>query len=188
VDPVVAGFIAGEESAIRAVHQRYGGPIRTVARSMVNDPELVAEVVQQTFVKAWRAASKFDGERELGPWLYAIARRTAIDVLRKEGRPTAGGHGPETDVAVTPLSFERTWEMFEVRRALNGLPSGEQEVVKLNHLMGLTHSEIAERLEIPVGTVKSRSNRAHRRLAVALGHLSPSANRSGSPTVKEGED
>jgi RNA polymerase sigma-70 factor (ECF subfamily) len=173
MDPVVAGFIAGDEQAVRTVHQRYGGAVRTVARSMVDDRELVAEIVQQTFVKAWRAAASFDGERELGPWLYAIARRTAIDVLRKERRPTASAHEPETDVAVTPLSFERTWEMFEVRRALDALPDGEREVMRLNHLAGLTHPEIADRLGIPVGTVKSRSARAHQRLAAALGHLAP---------------
>lgn len=186
MDELIARFRAGDEAAIREVHQRYGGAVRTVARSMVGDPELVAEVVQQTFVKAWRAAADFDGDRELAPWLYSIARRTAIDTLRRERRPTTGDHGPEVDVAVTPISFERTWEIFEIRQAIADLPPDEREVVRLSHLVGLTHPEIAERLGVPVGTVKSRSGRAHKRLHAALGHLR-TANRSADPDVVGGE-
>ena len=70
-----------------------------------------------------------------------------------------------------PIAFERTWEAFEVRAALDQLPSDEREVVRLAHFEGLTHSEIADRLDVPVGTVKSRSFRAHRRLAGLLAHL-----------------
>jgi RNA polymerase sigma-70 factor, ECF subfamily len=189
VDPIVAGFRAGDPDAVRAVYRRYAGAIHTVARSIVGtDPELCADVVQQTFVKAWRAASTFDGDRDLAPWLYSIARRTAIDAVRAERRPTRGDHEPETDVAVTTLSFERTWEAHEIRRALDDLPPGEREVVRLAHLDGLTHTEVAERLGLPAGTVKSRMNRAHKRLAAALGHLLPdTANRPAGPHVQVGE-
>jgi len=191
VADLVARFRAGDESAVRDVYQRYGGAIQTVARSMTRDPELVAEIVQQTFVKAWRASATFEEGRDLAPWLYTIARRTAIDALRREMRPTAGDHDPEVDVAVTTLSFERTWEIHEVRRALDGIPVEEREVVRLSHLVGLSHPEIADRMGIPVGTVKSRSARAHKRLAVALGHLAdpPSvANRRAGADVVEGEE
>lgn len=182
---VVARFRAGDEDAVRAVYRHYGGAVQTVARSMISDPELVAEVVQQTFVKAWRAASTFDESRDLAPWLYTIARRTAVDVLRREMQPTRGDHEPETDVAVTTISFERTWEIHEVRRALDGLPPDEREVVRLSHLVGLSHPEIAARMGVPVGTVKSRSARAHARLAAALGHL---ANRTGVSGVESTEE
>lgn len=181
MEDVVAGFRAGNEDAVREVYRRHGGAVTTVARSMVGQPELVEEVVQQTFLKAWKAASGFDENRELAPWLYSIARRTAIDVLRRERRPTAGDHEPETDVSVTPLSFERTFEAFEVRQAIDDLPIEERAVVELSHRIGLTHPEIAEKLGVPVGTVKSRSARAHRRLAAALGHLAPSNQREPNP-------
>ncbi len=170
MDDLQRRFRAGEPDAVRAVYRRYGGAVHTVARSIVGD-DLAGDVVQQTFVKAWRAAASFDTDRDLAPWLYAIARRTAIDVLRVERSPTRGGHGPEVEVGVETLSMERTWEVFEVRRALDDLPEGEREVVRLSHLEGWTHAEIASRLGVPVGTVKSRSARAHRRLAAALGHL-----------------
>lgn len=182
---VIARFRTGDEDAVRAVFRHYGGAVQTVARSMTGDRELVAEIVQQTFVKAWRAAASFDVTRDLAPWLYTIARRTAVDVLRREMQPTRGDHEPETDAAVTTISFERTWEIHEVRRALDELPDGEREVVRLGHLVGLSHPEIAERLGVPVGTVKSRSARAHKRLAVALGHL---ANQTDTTHVEVEED
>lgn len=179
-----ARFVAGDSDAVREVIAEFGGPVRTVARSMTSEPELVAEVVQQTFIKAWKASSSFDPQRELAPWLYSIARRTAIDVLRRERRPTMGDHEPETDVAVTPMSFEQTWERYEVRRAIEQLSPEEREVIRLSHLVGVPHSEIAERLGLPLGTVKSRANRGMKRLAVALGHLNDSGIQSGRNDVE----
>ena len=179
-------FRAGEPDAIRALYREYGGAVHTVAISIVRDRELAADVVQQTFVKAWRAAASFEGGREVAPWLYSIARHTAIDVLRSEARPTRGGHEPEVEVPVDGESMEAAWERFEVRRAVDGLPEDEREVVRRSHLLGHTHEEIAQQLGVPIGTVKSRSSRAHKRLAVALAHLhtaEPAANQSPTPTV-----
>jgi RNA polymerase sigma-70 factor (ECF subfamily) len=177
----LAGFRAGDPDAVRVVYRRHAGAVHTVARSMVGDPELAAEVVQQTFLKAWRAAATFEEGKEMAPWLYAIARRTAIDVLRHERRPTTGGHGPEQDQAVTMISFDRTWEVLEVREAVASLPDGEREVVRLQHLEGFSQAEVAERLGVPIGTVKSRSARAHQRLATTLGHLAPGAEHADDP-------
>jgi len=182
---LVAQFRAGDPDAIRELYGRFGGAVSTVARSIVRDPELASEVVQSTFVKAWRSAHQFEGDRELAPWLYAIARRTAIDALRKEHKPTRGDHEPEIDVGVEPHTFERTWIQFEVRQAIDSLPADEREVVRRSHLLGETHAQIAEAMGVPVGTVKSRSGRAHRRLASALAHLD--ANRSASDDVERGE-
>jgi RNA polymerase sigma-70 factor (ECF subfamily) len=195
VTTLVEDFRAGDPDAVRAVYRRYAGAVHTVARSVVGpDEALCADVVQQTFTKAWRAARTFDSDRSLGPWLYAIARRTAIDALRSERRPTRGDHAPETDVEVVTLSFEQAWEAHEVRSALDDLPPDEREVVRLAHLLGLSHAEVADRLGVPLGTVKSRMHRAHRRLAAALAHLLPEqdpkgqgANRTGSATVQGGE-
>lgn len=187
MNELIARFRAGDEAAVRSIHQRYAGAVGTVARSMMTEPDLIAEVVQQTFIKAWRAIESFDDSREFAPWLYAIARRTAIDVLRKEKRPTTGDHEPETDVAVEGVSFERTWEIYEVRLAIDELPPDEREVVRLSHLAGLTHPEIAERLGVPIGTVKSRSGRASKRLHAALKHTRVPANQTGVSSVQEDE-
>jgi RNA polymerase sigma-70 factor (ECF subfamily) len=183
---LIERFRAGDPDAVREIYREHAGAVHTVARSIVRDRELAADVVQQTFVKAWRAARSFEGNRELAPWLYSIARHTAIDMVRSESRPTRGGHAPEVEVAVEPETFERTWERFEVRRAVDALPEVEREVVRRSHLAGYTHEAIAEQLGIPVGTVKSRSARAHKRLAAALAHLT--ANRVDDGDVVEVEE
>jgi RNA polymerase sigma-70 factor, ECF subfamily len=164
-------FAAGEEEAVTAVYRRYAGPVLTVAMATLGRRDLADEAVQTTMLKAWRAASSFDPSRELAPWLYAIARRVAIDIYRRESRAATATELGDDDVAVVPLSFERTWEAWEVRTALEKLPPDEREVVRLSHLVGLPHPQIAEQLGVPLGTVKSRSSRAHRRLAGLLSHV-----------------
>jgi RNA polymerase sigma-70 factor (ECF subfamily) len=168
---LIARFAAGDDAAVRAIYARYAGPILTVAMGTLAKRDLAEEVVQTTMLKAWRAAGSFDSSRDLAPWLYAIARRVAIDVYRREKLPATREQLEDWQVAVVPLSFERTWEVWEVRSALEQLPAEERVVVRLAHFGGLTHAEIAERLDIPIGTVKSRSNRAHRRLAALLAHV-----------------
>ncbi len=121
---------------------------------------------------AWRAAAKFDPTREPAPWLYAIARRVAVDIYRRErrhqGRLPLDG---KADVAALPESFEQTWEAWQVRLALDEMPADLRAIIEATHYLGLTHRETARRLGLPIGTVKSRSHRAHRRLATLLAHL-----------------
>ena len=185
-DALVARFKSGDADAIRQVYREYAGAVTTVARSIVRDAELTADVVQQTFLKAWRSADRFDGSGEISSWLYAIARRTAIDTLRSESKPTRGGHEPEVEVGVDDLAFDRTWIQFEVRAAIDALPADEREVIRRSHLLGETHRQIAEAMGVPVGTVKSRSGRAFKRLAAALDHLD--ANQVESPDVVKDEE
>jgi RNA polymerase sigma-70 factor (ECF subfamily) len=168
---LAAGFAAGDEAAVRAVYSRYAGPIVTVAMGTLGKRELADEVVQTTMLKAWRAAASFDPSRDLAPWLYAIARRVAIDIYRRETRAGTPEELTDDRAAVVPLSFERTWEAWEVRCALERIPPDEREVVRLAHFLGMTHAEISEHLNVPIGTVKSRSSRAYKRLAALLAHV-----------------
>jgi RNA polymerase sigma-70 factor (ECF subfamily) len=164
-------FAAGDEGAVREVYARYARPVLTVGLRALGRRDLADEVLQTTMLNAWRAAPTFDPARRLAPWLYAIARRVAIDVHRREARAAVPGVVPDDTSGADDPSFERTWEAWEVRRALTRLPPDEAAVVRLAHLEGLTHREVAHRLGVPVGTVKSRSARAHGRLAALLGHL-----------------
>jgi len=166
---VMRRFSDGDPGAVRDLYDRYGRPVFTVAYRALGDRSLAEEAVQQTFLQAWRAAAKFDPERDPAPWLYAIARRVAIDLYRRERRHDSDREEPE--VAVLPDSFEAAWEAWEVRSALDRVPADEREILRATHFLGLTHEEIAERLGLPIGTVKSRSYRAHRRLAELLSHL-----------------
>ena len=163
-------FKSGDPDAVRELFEQFGRPVFTIAYRALNDRGLAEEAVQQTFLQAWRAASRFDPDREPGPWLYAIARRVAVDLYRRERRHESGDR-EELEVAILPPSFEGMWEAWEVRTALEKIPRDEREVLRATHFLGLTHEETAERLGIPVGTVKSRSFRAHRRMATLLSHL-----------------
>jgi RNA polymerase sigma-70 factor, ECF subfamily len=178
-------FSSGDDDSMRAVYERYGRAVHTVAFSIVHNSATAADVVQATFVKAWRAAGTFNPERDLGPWLYTIARRQAIDTLRRERRVEPAE--PEAvDVVELPPSLESTWEAWEVRLAVDQLPADEREVVRLAWFLGLSHPEIADQLAVPIGTVKSRSHRAHKRLASLLAHV-VAENRSDSTGVEVDE-
>jgi len=165
-------FREGDPEAVRHVYRCYGRLVYAVAYRVLGDRGLAEDATQQTFLKAWRAADGLDEDREMGPWLATIARRVAIDVQRGEARRGADPleFAAPSDPALTsqPESAEVLYGVWEVRRALSELPPDEEEVVRLQHFEGLTHTEIARRLQLPTGTVKSRSFRAHKRLAVQL--------------------
>ena len=166
-------FRAGDPVAVRAVYERYGRLVFAVAMQVLGDRALAEDATQQAFVQAWRSAHSFDTERDLAPWLATIARRAAVDVHRREGDrrmsslddPLIGRWRASTG------GLDRAYETWTVREAVDALPPEERDVVRLQHLEGFTHAEIAKQLAIPIGTVKSRSSRAHRRLAGQLGYL-----------------
>jgi RNA polymerase sigma-70 factor (ECF subfamily) len=161
---VLLSFGRGEEDGVRAAYQRYAGPVYVVAMSVLGDRHLAAEAVQETFIRAWRAAARYNPEQGLAPWLFTIARRVSIDISRARRRVAVAVIDDEAP-ASPPPQLESLWEAYQVRRAVDQLPTDERQVVRLQHFEQLTHAEIAERLGIPLGTVKSRSHRAHRRLA-----------------------
>jgi RNA polymerase sigma-70 factor, ECF subfamily len=165
-------FAHGDESALREVVRLYSGPMFTTALHILGDRDLAADAVQDAFVRAWRAASTFDAGRDLKPWLYTITRRAAVDVhRRRRGAHDIGLDDLAAPPAVAGPALENTWEAWEVREALEQLPADEHEVMRLTYFDGATYPEIAETLGVPVGTVKSRAFRAHRRLRDLLGHL-----------------
>jgi RNA polymerase sigma factor (sigma-70 family) len=172
---VRARFADGDPDAVRAVYRAYGRLVYAVAYRLLADRGLSEEATQQTFLKAWQASASVDPNRELGPWLATIARRVAIDLHRREARHSAAPLDEVTseDPALVsmPMTVEAAYEIWEVRRAVSALPADDQQVARLQHFEGLTHAQIGERLGVPVGTVKSRSFRAHKRLATDLQHL-----------------
>jgi RNA polymerase sigma-70 factor (ECF subfamily) len=160
----IDAFRRGEDAGVRAVYARFAGPVYAAAHSVLHDHDLATEAVQETFVRAWRSAAKYDPRRGLAPWLYVIARRVAIDIHRSR-RHLADGPPDDNAIVTLPPELDTIWEAFQVRAAVDQLPADERAVVRLSHFEQLSHPEIAARLDIPLGTVKSRSHRAHRRLA-----------------------
>jgi RNA polymerase sigma-70 factor (ECF subfamily) len=168
-------FRDGDPDAVRAVYREYGRLVYAVAHKILGDRGLAEEATQQTFVKAWRAAGSLDASHEMGPWLATIARRAAIDIHRREAlraaRPLESVVADDPSLTSAPMSAESFYDVWEVRRVVADLPDDERRIVHMQHFEGMTHAQIAQRLGLALGTVKSRSFRAHQRLAAALGHL-----------------
>jgi RNA polymerase sigma-70 factor (ECF subfamily) len=181
---LAAWFATGDPEATRAVYRAYGSLVYSVAYKVLGNSGLAEDAAQQAFLQAWRAAGTFDPTRALAAWLASIARRTAIDVYRRERRHIGGRdlEDVESELITMPPSVEQIYDVSEVRHAVDALPDEDRKLIRMQHFDELTHNEIAQRLEIPVGTVKSRSFRAHRRLAGLLGHLAPQIDLTGSPT------
>ncbi|WP_440072205.1 RNA polymerase sigma factor [Streptosporangium sp. OZ121] len=164
-------FRKGDPHALTEMYERFAAPMFATALNLLGDRELAADAVQLAFVQAWKAAGSFDAERELRPWLYAIVRRTAVDVYRRERRYTntvpIDVLERETPV-MSDTSMETAWNAWRVREALDSMSPEDRTVLYLAYFESLSQSEIAGCLAIPIGTVKSRTSRAHKRLASLL--------------------
>ena len=158
----------GTMTEVFSCHQRR---LVAMGRRMGCDRDRAHDAVQEAFIKAWRFADRYDPERPVGSWLSAITRSTVIDLHRKdERRAPVATLAEATSVPDARAERELSLGMTRsaVRCAVTALPAVEREAVALSHFEGLTHEEIAARLQVPLGTVKSRLFRAYRRLALLL--------------------
>jgi RNA polymerase sigma-70 factor (ECF subfamily) len=172
---VLEGFRRGDESAVREMYRAYGNLVYGVALRALGRRELAEEATQQTFVRAWQAADRIDVLRDPAPWLATIARNTAIDVHRRETRretraidSVSAEHPALVSTSPDLAALDAVWQ---VRQAIDALPTEERAVVQLQYMSGMTHREIAATLGLAIGTVKSRLHRAHGKLAHLLSHL-----------------
>jgi RNA polymerase sigma-70 factor (ECF subfamily) len=202
---LAARIAAGEEAAFVIAYDRHAGFVFGSVARFLGDREAAAEVVQDAFVTLWRRARQFDSRSgSLLTWLLAIARHRAIDRLRADGRRpsrdairldaltseggSSGNAGnPEVppaliaDRATDPASVAtRRWAQSVVRTGIAELPENERTVILLGYAEDLSQAEIAERLEWPLGTVKSRTRRAMAQLRSRLGPVAELTEASGS--------
>ena len=172
---VLEAFQRRDPDAVRALYREYGKLVYAVAHRVLGRHDLAEDAVQQTFVRAWQASERIDVERDPAPWLATIAKRVAIDIHRRGARRPAVALSAvsPTDAAIVslPPDLAKLDAVWHVRRAIDALAPDESAIVRLQHLDGMTHAEVAEKLGLPLGTVKSRSHRAHQKLAELLGHL-----------------
>ncbi len=166
---LVARMAAGDDGApVAELFRRYSGRIYGFALRLLADSGLAEEVVQETFVRLWRTASRFDPQRgTVGAYLFVIARSVATDVRR---RPSSRVHGPVEDVFLPPVedNVDQLMDSLVVREALDGVSAPQREVLALAYDEGMTQSEIAQRLGIPLGTVKTRMFHGLRALRAGL--------------------
>lgn len=157
-------------------YRQFSGPMFATAFSLLGNRDLAADALQQAFVQAWRASATFDATRGLQPWLYAITRRAAVDVYRRQHRsssqvPYDDAWSVNGELELEGPSLDTAWKVWQVRQALDQIHPDERKVLELAYYGGLSQTEIAARLGIAVGTVKSRTSRAQKRLAALLTHL-----------------
>ena len=165
-----------DPAAFEIVYDRHGGAAYSLAYRIVGDRAVAEEVTQEAFLSVWRTGARFDRARgSVRTWLLGVVRNRAIDMLRREaGRaPTVSlelDTVPEQESRFEPTDAEalRRESGREVRGALRDLPEDQLKVVQLAYFGGLSHSEIAEVLGMPLGTVKGRMRLAMEKMRATL--------------------
>jgi RNA polymerase sigma-70 factor (ECF subfamily) len=162
--------LRGDDEALESLYRRYGGACFALARRILDDNQLAEDVVQQVFTALWKG-SGFDVRRgALSTWLMSVTHHKAIDVLRREAprRKRLASEQALLEVAVTgPGPDEEAWMRLRAERtreALRTLPAEQRELLLLAYYGGYTQSEIAGLTGLPLGTVKSRTLAAMRKL------------------------
>ena len=160
----------GDEAAIEALYERYGGACYRLARRILDDAQLAEDVVQQVFLALWQGTGYDPRRGAVSTWLLSMTHHKAVDSVRKEGtrrRRTASDQALLEKAAVGPGPEDEAWTRWRAERtreALRTLPAEQREVLLLAYYGGYTQREIADMTGLPLGTVKSRTLGAMHRL------------------------
>ena len=154
----------GDREAFARLYDQYSEAAYSLAVRIVRDRDLAADVVQDAFLAVWKQASRFDARRgQPSTWILTLTHHKAVDIVRREDRRRAEPLDEARAAAAVdpgPSVDERAWlgvARQQVRAALRRLPDPHREVLELAYFEGYTQSELAERLALPLGTVKSRT-------------------------------
>ena len=169
-DADLLGRIAARDrAAFEALYQRYARSLLGLALRMLADRGRAEDAVQETFASIWRSAANYRPERgPAAPWLYAVARNAIVDRARARREPVAEAPDTPSGEPGPAERAEASYVSWRVHRALEELPTTEREAVELAYWGGLSQSEVAGYLGIPLGTVKTRTRSGLARLAALL--------------------
>lgn len=184
---VVAQARAGRETAYRELIGRYERPVFSIIYRLVRDRALAEDLAQDTFVKVLNALDRYDPKQKFSSWIFKIAHNTAIDRLRKrevdtlslDGSPNARTEDDVEATRIVVASTEESPEEYavsreigsEIEKALARLRPEYRTAIMLWHIEDRPYEEIAEIMEIPLGTVKTFIHRARNELRKHLAHL-----------------
>lgn len=164
----------GEQSALEQLFARWESPLFAFFYRLGSPPSAIEDLAEEVLVSLYRQRGRYDVGRPFAPWLYGIARLVWKDYLRRRGRemarvaPLEAAGGLAAD-APGPSELADAREAVEsVRQALRQLPEAEREAFVLRHYHGLSYHEVADALDVAVGTVKWRIHEAVRRLEASL--------------------
>lgn len=184
---LMTGIAQGDREAFFRLFDRYAPTAMGLAWRMLRHRHLAEEAVQETFLAVWRDPDGYRAERgTVRAWLMSTVHHRAVDLLRHEAAQnrratesaavisTASGPADPGHVVVEEIGLAE--DRKAVRRALDDLKPEQRQIVELMYFEGLSQTRIAERLPLPLGTVKSRARLAMRRLAASLGGMERSGN------------
>ena len=157
---------AGSSAAFDELVGRYREPVVRLAYRLTHDADEANDIAQDAFLRAYRRLGDFEAERPFARWLFVIARNASLDALRRRKRAAAfvPEQSAESQVADPEETVLRADEAERVRAALRTLPPRYRDAIELYYLHGLRYREVADALDVPLGTVKTLISRAKRRL------------------------
>jgi RNA polymerase sigma-70 factor (ECF subfamily) len=179
--------LKGQERAAHELVSRYQRPVFSFIHRMVRDRELAEDLAQETFVRAFENLRKYDPQYKFSSWLFKVGHNLTVDHIRRRELDTVSIHGApdavskeqqEATAVVLESDFERPDQLLEARElgaaieeAIGQLRPEYRTAILLRHVEGYSYEEIAEVMEIPLGTVKTYIHRARSELQGMLGHL-----------------
>jgi RNA polymerase sigma-70 factor (ECF subfamily) len=158
-EALVALVARSDETALAELYERFGRVAYGLALRIVRDPSLAEDVVQEAFLSVWRSSGRFVAERaKASTWLLTLVHRRAVDLVRRE-EPRRGEPLEQAPPATGSATDDEAWlriRRAQVQEALRRLPDQQREALELAYYGGFTQSELADRLGLPIGTIKSR--------------------------------
>ena len=160
----------GDRTAFEELYRRFARPVLGLALRLLGDHGRAEDAAQETFAAIWRSARSFHPERGSGSaWLFAVARHAIIDRARRRVEPAVEAPAEQAETEAGPAEVaEQAWLSWQVHAALERLPERERIVLELAYWSGLSQSEVASYLDVPLGTVKTRTRAGLARLAPLL--------------------
>jgi RNA polymerase sigma-70 factor, ECF subfamily len=166
MDALLTAARAGDEAAFDTLYDRHADRVRRLIRRWVSDPDLVDDLCQESWLRAFRGMASFRGDSEFGSWLHSIARNVVTGrgrSVKRRNELVAESWHPRTSTSPEPIELR-----LELNRAVSALPSGMRQVLWMHDVEGWTHADIGEALGVATGTSKSQLFRARARLREVL--------------------